>query len=442
MGNDAARADGMDEDHRDGLTRRVLLQAGGAAAAGLTVASGTASAAPAPVDVGRVGEGGKVEFPPWTASSERPAGGPPNPDAPDWRVGFAIVGLGRLAVEEIIPAFGEAKYAKLAALVSGTPDKAAAIARQCGIKPESIYTYQEFDRIRDNPEVDVVYIVLPNNMHREYVVRTARAGKHVLCEKPMATSSAECREMIDACRQAGRKLMIAYRCQYEPHHRTLIRMTRERQLGAVKLIEATNTQNMGDPEQWRLKRAMAGGGSLPDIGIYCLSFARYVTGEEPVEVFASIHSTPNDARFREVEETVEFLLRFPSGVLAKLASSYGLHEARRGRVYAEQGWIDLDPAFAYEGLRMRVGRREGRAESIAELRLAEKNQFALELDHMAECVRGNREPHTPGEEGLQDHLLMEAIYESARTGRPVSLPRVDGRDVTRGPAPPEKEQGA
>jgi predicted dehydrogenase len=432
---------GMDGE-RDGLTRRALLQAGGAAtAAGLAVAAGGTAHA-APVDVGRVGEGGKVEFPPWTAPTERPSGGPENPDAPARRVGVAVVGLGRLAVEEIIPAFGQAKHAKLAGLVSGTPDKAAALARQYGVRPESVYAYQDFDRLRDNPEIDIVYIVLPNSMHREYVVRAARAGKHVLCEKPMATSSAECREMIDACRQAGRKLMIAYRCQYEPHHRMLIRMARERQLGAVKLIEATNTQNMGDPEQWRLKRAMAGGGSMPDIGIYCLSLARYVTGEEPVEVFASISSTPNDARFREVEETVEFLLRFPSGVLAKLGASYGLHEARRARVYAEQGWIDLDPAFAYEGLRMRVGRREGRAESIAELRLAEANQFALELDHMAECVRGNREPHTAGEEGLQDHLLMEAIYQSARTGAPVSLPRLDGRDVTRGPAPPEEGQGA
>ncbi len=272
-------------------------------------------------------------------------------------------------------------------------------------------------------------------MHKEFVLRAAKAGKHILCEKPMATSSADAKQMVQGCREGGRLLMIAYRCQYEPYNRKLIDLLRQGKYGTAKLIRAVNAQNMAAPDQWRLKKIMAGGGSLPDVGIYCLNAARYLSGEEPVEIYARIATAPNDPRFREVEETVSFSLRFPSGMLADCATSYGMHESRHLQVHTEAGSFQLENAFAYEGQQLRVSHRDGGAESVDQIRLGQKKQFALEIDHMADCILNNRQPHTPVEEGVQDHVLTEAIYKSAWTNRPVSLPRVEGKDVTRGPAP-------
>jgi predicted dehydrogenase len=212
------------------------------------------------------------------------------------RLGYAIVGIGKLSSEELIGAFKVCRLSKLVALVSGDSAKAKHIAEENGISAQNIYNYQNFDAIKNNPNIDVVYIVLPNNMHAEYTVRAAESGKHVLCEKPMANSAQECQSMIDACQKANRKLMIAYRCQYEPYNRSLINLVRSQELGKVKIINADNSQNIGDPNQWRLKKAMAGGGPLPDVGIYCLSAYRYLTGEEPIEVFGTNYTTPGDPR--------------------------------------------------------------------------------------------------------------------------------------------------
>jgi predicted dehydrogenase len=361
----------------------------------------------------------------------------PTPLPVEERVGYAVVGLGHLALEEVLPALAQCSWSRPAAVVSGDPQKAAHVAQAYGISPKSVYDYKTFDRLRDDEGVQAAYIALPNALHREFTVRAAEAGKHVLCEKPMANTVAECDEMIAACEKARRLLMVAYRMQYEPHNREMIRLFRSGAMGTGKLIEAVNTQNQGDPAQWRLKRALAGGGALPDIGIYCLSAARYLTGEEPVEVLGTIYSTPGDARFREVEETVSFILHFPSGVIADCSSSYGCHDSRRYRMMADAGWAELDPAFSYEGLRMRVGhkQRDTPMEDVAELRLGQKNQFSLEIDHFSRCLREGRRPHTPGEEGRQDVRLMAAIYESAREGRPVRLPPISGHDAFRGPVP-------
>ncbi|MGV0106728.1 Oxidoreductase domain protein [Nostoc sp. DSM 114160] len=381
----------------------------------------------------------QIKFAPISEKTEVDTGGPPTALPPERRLGFAIVGLGRLTLEEIMPAFAECKLAKPTALVSGDAAKANLVAQQYGIKPQNVYNYQNYDNLRNNPDVDVIYIVLPNSMHREYTVRGAKAGKHILCEKPMATTVEDAQQMIDACKQANRKLMIAYRCQYEPHHRAMIGMIRNKELGTVKVIQADNGQNQGgDLNQWRLKRALAGGGSLPDVGIYCLNATRYLTGEEPIAISAQIFSTPGDPRFKEVEESVTFQLRFPSGILGICSTSYGFHEGRRFRVFGSDAWGQLDPAFSYNGLRMMISRKSptnSMAENISEVRIGEKNQFALEIDHMADCVIQNKQPHTPGEEGLQDQKLMALIYEAAQTGKTITLPRVSGLDTTRGPAP-------
>lgn len=381
----------------------------------------------------------QIEFAPISEKTEVDTGGPPTALPPERRLGFAIVGLGRLALEEIMPAFAECKLAKPTALVSSDAAKANQVAQQYGIKPQNVYNYQNYDNLRNNPDVDVIYIVLPNSMHREYTVRGAKAGKHILCEKPMATTVEDAQQMIDACKQADRKLMIAYRCQYEPHHRAMIQMIRSKELGTLKVIQADNGQNQGgDLNQWRLKRALAGGGCLPDVGVYCLNATRYLTGEEPIAISAQSFTTPGDPRFKEVEESVTFQLRFPSGVLAICSTSYGFHEARRFRVFGSDAWAQLDPGFSYNGLRMMISHKSptnSMAENVSEVRIGEKNQFALEIDHMADCVIGNKQPHTPGEEGLQDQKLIALIYEAAQTGKTITLPRVSGLDTTRGPAP-------
>jgi len=339
------------------------------------------------------------------------------PDPPGKKLGWAIVGMGNLAMNQILPAFAKCEKSKVVALVSGHPDKANKLALRYGVAPKNIYNYQNYDSIQDNPEVDIIYIVLPNGMHAEYTIRGLQAGKHVLSEKPMANTPADCQNMIDAARKANRKLMVAYRCRYEPYNLEAIRMARQQDLGPVKVIVADHGFNIGDPTQWRLNRALAGGGSLMDIGIYSLQAARYISGEEPVEINAMMYSTPGDARFKEVEETINFQLRFPSGVLANCTSSYGCSGQNRYRAVATKGWFELEPATIYSGLRMRVHH-----DNITEERvLPVRDHFALEMDHLSGCVMENKEPLTPGEEGLRDLTIMTGIYEAARTGKTVKL---------------------
>lgn len=341
---------------------------------------------------------------------------------PEKRLGWAVVGLGKFATEQILPSFAECKRSKLMALVSGDRAKAERIAQQYGVNPQNIYNYQNYDSIRDNPEVDVIYIILPNGLHAEYTIRGAQAGKHIMCEKPMANTPQDCQAMIDACRQANRKLMIAYRAQYEPYNLAAIEIARgKKELGKLKAIVADHGRvvNPAEPQdRWRLDKELAGGGSLPDIGIYSLNAARYITGEEPIAISAMMYSTPNDPRFQEVEENVNFTLRFPSGVLANCTSSYGYSDTKRIQVFGSEGTLELSPATDYYQHRLFVETKKVREER----NIDEKNQFALEMDHLSECIQQNKQPKTPGEEGLQDVKLIHTIYEAARTGRMIELP--------------------
>ncbi|USI71921.1 Gfo/Idh/MocA family protein [Sphingomonas morindae] len=426
----------------DPINRRGLFQVAGMGAAGLLVAGRAAVAGPGryappdPVDTGHV-ENGRVRFPAWRAPADTPSDPPPAPLPPEQRVGFAIVGLGRLALEEILPAFAESLKAKPVALVSGSPEKLRAVAAQYGIAADHCLDYAGFDRIRDLPEVKVVYIVLPNAMHREYCERAARAGKHVLTEKPMTVSAADGEAMVAACKAANVHLMVAYRIQYERYNNRAHALVRGGTLGRLVGFHGVNTQTTAadGAHQWRHKKAMAGGGSLFDIGLYCLNTARFLTGEEPIEIFATTYAPPGDPRYAEVEETVSFTLRFPSNTIATGFCSYGARDDKYQRLSLEQAAIDMPNAYQYQGQRLTLIGREDDATAETALRLTPKNQFAAEIDHMAECVLTNRRPYTPGEEGVQDHRLMEAIYESARTGRPVHRPPVPGRDAFRGPPP-------
>ena len=336
----------------------------------------------------------------------------------DLQLGWALVGLGKLTLGELLPAFAETRFCKLTALVSGNPGKARQVATQQGLELDAIYDYSGFDRIALDQRVDVVYIVLPNALHADYTIRALRAGKHVLCEKPMATTVDQCEAMIGAAEEAKRKLMIAYRAQFEPHNLDAMRRVRSGELGRLRAV-ITDTGRPTDPkdpaDQWRLLRDLAGGGSLIDIGIYGLNAARYLTGEEPVEVSARIHNPPDDARFHEVEDVVAWQLRFPSGLLANGTSSYSYVDTSRFEVIGTEGRITMDPATPYRGNHLRIATAGGEQAP----RLRSVNQFAREMDHLSEAIMRGADVTTPGEEGLLDVRLMLAIYQSALTGRPV-----------------------
>lgn len=412
----------MNKENENAVSRRKFLAKSSAAIAAAGILGQSSSSTvygqnnqPPPVDTQK-----PIELPPFQNQTERQTE-TPMPMPPEKRIGFAIVGLGRLSLEQLLPAFAQCKKAKCVALVSGSPDKAKQVAAQYGIAEKNIYDYQVYDRLKDNAEVQVIYIVLPNGMHHEFTLRGAAAGKHILCEKPMANSVKECEEMIAACQKAGRKLMVAYRIQYEPHNRFVREAIKSKQFGETKLIQTVNGQRQGDPNQWRLKKKLAGGGALPDIGLYCLNTARFLLGEEPIELSATIYTTPNDARFREVEENVLFQMRFPSGVLVDASTGYDFHDSKRYRIHSQLGWLEMNPAYSYDGLQLQTSKAEGMSERTEQIKLRNKNQFATEIDHFAECVLENKQPYTPGEEGLQDQRIMEAIYEAARSGKTMKL---------------------
>ena len=351
------------------------------------------------------------------------------PPPPAKKVGFAVVGLGELAVEQILPAFALSEKAAPVALVSGHPDKARKIADHYGIDPKNIYDYQNYDSIKDNPAVQAIYVVLPNSMHAEYTVRGFTAGKHVLCEKPMADTPAECQQMIDAGKKAGKKLMIAYRLRYEPYNKFVVELVRSKQLGKLRIFTAENLQSTKAPNI-RLSTA-TGGGPLGDVGIYCLNAARYVTGEDPIEVFGKSWADPADDRFREVPNHLVFTLMFPSGAMAHCAAGFDSARSDSYRATFENGSVELDPAFGYTGQRLKVKKDTmadiakaagtGVMSADNDIVLPHANHFAREMDHFADCVTNDTDPLTPGEEGLTDIKILEAIKQSMADGHSVKL---------------------
>jgi len=340
--------------------------------------------------------------------------------APGKKLGYCIVGLGRISMGQFMPGVRISQHSKIVALVSGHRPKAEQIADQYGVSHNAIYNYENYDTIRNNPEIDAVYIALPNGMHAEYTIRAAKAGKHVLCEKPMANTVEECEQMIAACKQADRKLMIAYRCRYEPTNLKAIELARQGYTGKILAINSSNGFNIR-PGEWRLNKKLAGGGPLFDVGIYSIQAARYLTGEEPAEVQAYSSVTDHDGRFTEVEENVIWNFRFPSGALASCTTTYGSNFiGGYARVVGSKGMLELNPAFGYEGQRL-IGKAEGTQPLDINYHIPAPKQFAVEADYFAGCIAENKEPKTDGEEGLRDQRLMAAIYQSCADGRSIQL---------------------
>ncbi|HEY0758684.1 MAG TPA: Gfo/Idh/MocA family oxidoreductase [Acidisarcina sp.] len=328
------------------------------------------------------------------------------------RVGYCVVGLGRISADHFMPGVRASARSRVTALVSGHPDKARKLAAQYGLPDSSVYTYETYDRIRDNPEVDAVYIGLPNSMHAEYSIRAAEAGKHVLCEKPMSTSVADAREMIAASAKAGKKLMIAYRVQLEPTNLRAIELIRSGALGSVQAIESANGFNISKGE-WRLNKKLAGGGPLLDVGIYSLNATRYLTGEEPQHISAYSSVIDHDGRFDEVEENISWTMKFPSGIVASCNSTYGGDMDGYYRVHGSKGVLQLLPAFIYEGEHLTGHLYEGDQHLDEAAKEKDPAHFTRMADHFSTCVIEGKTPRSPGEEGLRDMSWIAEIYKSA-----------------------------
>jgi predicted dehydrogenase len=326
------------------------------------------------------------------------------------RLRYAIVGLGRISVNCFMPAIQASSTSEITALVSGSPEKAKRLASQYGVPESSIYSYEQFDRIRENAGIDAVYIALPNGMHAEYTIRAAQAGKHVLCEKPMANTVEEAKAMIAACKLARRKLMIGYRCQLQPTTLHVKQLIQSGQLGKIQSIESANGFNT-PPGEWRLNRKLAGGGPLQDVGIYSLNACRFLLGEEPSNVSAFSSVIDHDGRFDQVEETIAWIMKFPGGTVATCSTSYGADMEGFYRIHGSKGAITVQPAFSYTGIHM-VGQIED--QPVDDLDSASfPDEFIRETDHFARCVLEDRQPGPSGEEGLKDMEWIAQIYKSA-----------------------------
>ncbi len=331
-------------------------------------------------------------------------------EKPKEKIGYCIVGLGRISLQHFMPGCLQAKKSKIVALVSGHRDKALETAKAYNVPEASIYSYENYEQIADNKEIDAVYIALPNNMHAEYTIRAAKAGKHVLCEKPMSTNVNEAQAMINACKAAGKRLMIAYRCQYEPTNLRAVELIKSGRLGAIQSIESAYGFNERAGE-WRLNKKMAGGGPLMDVGIYALNACRYLTDEEPryIEGFCSV--TDHDGRFDQVEENVSWVMRFPSGIMASCNTTYGAQMNGFFRVHGSKGVMHVEPAFSYDGLQLRA-QINGEPEILEPNNEKDPIQFTREADHFSNCILNNEEPKSNGDEGLRDMHYIAEIYKS------------------------------
>lgn len=324
------------------------------------------------------------------------------------QLGIALVGLGRYATHQLAPALQHTKHCKLAAIVTGTPEKAEQWSKDYNIPEKNIYNYETFDRIKDNPDVDIIYVVLPNFMHAEYTIRAAKAGKHVICEKPMAMSVAEGKTMVEACKKAGVKLQVGYRLYYEPHHLESRHLGTEKVYGKVNLVEAGLGFSMADPKSWRLHKDKGGGGALVDLGLYAIQGARRVFGTDPIRVTAQGYVFQPDI-FKGIYETMTWQMRFPDGGLSNHSTSYSTY---LDRLYAsaERGWWRIQPAFNATGASGETREGPMNIEAPAFQQTAQMDDFAM-------AIKENKATKAPGEEGLKDLKIIEAIFKAAKTGK-------------------------
>ena len=326
----------------------------------------------------------------------------------------AIMGLGSYGTR-VAEAMQSCKRAKLVGAISGTPSKITQWQSKYNIPAKNCYNYENFDRIKNNKDIDAVYVITPNALHHDQVIRVAKAGKHVICEKPMAINAKEGQEMIDACNQAKVKLLVGYRMHFEPHTLEIIRMRKVGELGKIKFFQGLTGFTIGDPTQWRLNKELAGGGAMMDIGIYSINGARYMVGEEPIWVTAQETKT-DPVKFKEgVDETIQFQFGFPSGAVASCLSTYNMDNLDRFFLDGDKGFAELQPATGYGPIKGRTNK--------GEINQPHTLHQAVQMDEMAGIILENKQPMVPvdGEEALRDLKIIDAIYLAAKTGKKVDL---------------------
>jgi glucose-fructose oxidoreductase len=327
---------------------------------------------------------------------------------------YAVIGLGHIAQAAVLPAFAHAKRnSTLAALVSGQPKKLQTLGRRYGVK--HVCGYQDADTLFTSGEIDAAYIALPNNMHKEFTVRAAHAGLHVLCEKPMAVTARDCEAMIRATAAAKVRLMVAYRLHFERANLEAAQLARQGKLGELRLFSSDFSMQVRK-DNIRLERAK-GGGPLYDIGVYCINAARYTLSQEPQSVFATA-ARSRDPRFREIDESVMGLMRFADERLASFNCSFGAADRSTYMVTGTRGSITLDPAYEYAqglGFTLTLGDRKRKRQ------FSKRDQFAAELKYFSQCILDNRSPEPSGEEGLADVRIIEAMHRSIKGGRWVDI---------------------
>ena len=330
------------------------------------------------------------------------------------RLGVALVGLGYYSTDLLAPALQQTKNCYLAGIVTGTPAKAEAWKTKYNIPEKNIYNYQTFEQIANNDAIDIIYIVLPPSMHREYVIKAANAGKHVWCEKPMAMTVKECQDMIDACKKNKRSLAIGYRLHHEPNTQEYRRIIREKLLGNVKKLDCAAGYRDDRTDHWKQKKEM-GGGVLYDMGVYAIQGARLGTNMEPVSILSAQTSTTRPEIYKNgLDETTIATFEFPGGVLASIKTSFG-ENVNFMNIECEKGTIKMAPYSAYSGVKG--------SSPLGEINNAYNIpwQQARQMDDDALAIMGGKPMLVPGEEGLRDIRIVEAIYQSARTNKAVKL---------------------
>jgi predicted dehydrogenase len=335
-----------------------------------------------------------------------------NYDGPVLRV--AIMGLGSYG-SRVAEAMLSCKNAKLAGLISGTPSKIKDWQNKYNIPDGNCYNYENFDNIKNNSSIDAVYIITPNGLHHDEAIRVAKAGKHVICEKPMALNAKEGQEMIDACKKADVKLLVGYRMHFEPNTLEVIRMRKDGELGKIMFFQGLCGFRIGDPNQWRLNKKLAGGGSMMDIGIYAINGARYMVGEEPVWVTAQETKT-DPVKFKEgVDETIQFQFGFPGGAVASCLSTYNMNNLDRFFLNGEKGFAEMQPSTNYGPIKGRTNK--------GELTGPHTIHQAVQMDAMAGIILEGKSSEVPvdGEEALKDLKIIDAIYLAVKTGKKVEL---------------------
>lgn len=336
----------------------------------------------------------------------------PSKDVKTLRV--AIMGLGSYGTR-VAEAIQDCERVKLVGVISGTPSKVVTWREKYGIPEKNCYNYENFDAIKDNPDIDAVYVITPNGLHKDQVIRVAKAGKHAISEKPMAVNAEDGQAMVDACKAAGVQLLIGYRMHFEPNTLEVIRMRKEGELGEIRFFQGLCGFVIGDPTQWRLDPVLSGGGAMMDIGIYAINGSRYMIGEEPIWVTAQEVKT-NPEKFKEgIDETITFQLGFPNGVIASCLSTYNMNNLDRFYLNGSKGWAEMQPSTGYGPIKGET-HKGPLSEPIV-------THQTVQMDNMAAIIFDGKKPEVPvdGEEGVKDMKIIDAIFKAVDTGEKVSL---------------------